>query len=247
MNHRESIGKRKNPSESIKPLKTYTIPDGASVPSEFIENPTQQILGESFFMKNTNIESSDDEMPDLFSQKMNKNQSVSDFSFQQTRSNNQPDDITSYNEYVQQVKQKRIQDKVDNITKKLDLLLKSTILTKEIQIADDLVFTIRNLKNEDQANSILESVGSKYQIQESLSIRDGLVARSIHKVSGLSIKDIFEEDSIDNRMFLVKKLDDKIVSRLHQEVLIFQEECEKKYGVKSSKDFDEIIAQIKKA
>ena len=248
--YKPSIGRRKNPGQSPAPIRNYTIPDGASIPSEYIANPDDSILKESFFMNNQNNDIPPDPFGSPSGQQFPPGQFPPGFpGMPQQNYSTMPavDPRVQYQMQQQQFQQQRIQQRVDDVTRKLDLLLKSTILKKDIVIANDLIFTLRNLTNEQQVKALMSSVGAKFRIEESLILRDWLVAQSIDKVSGMSISDIFGEDTIENRLFLVKKLDDKIAGRLHQEVLVFQEECEKQFGVKSQADFDKLIEEIKKA
>ena len=243
-----SIGKRRNPGQSGSPMRNYTIPDGASIPSEFIPNPSPELMSQSFFVNNLNTGKSEQFVPGMPGELPpgfpgGPPQQQSSFIAPPAMMNPQ----ITYQQQVEQFQQQRIQQRMDDITRKLDLLLKSTVLTKDIEITNELIFTISNLTTEQQSTALMASVAVKYRIEESLILREYLLAQSITKVSGMKIQDIFGDDSLESRLFFVKKLDEKVATRLHQEVLIFQEECEKQYGVRTQADFDKLINEIKKA
>lgn len=225
--YKSSIGRRN--SNSTQQPKNYTIPDGASVPSEYVDQPSQDLFNQSFFSNQQNIPQ--DPFPP---------QANSGNPFQQAFPN-------PYQQNFQQPIQQDPRQTVNTIQRKLDALLHSTVIKKEIVIDDVLRFTIKNLTNEEQMRSILAATGASFKIEESSIIRDYLVAQSIDNVSNMTVEQIFGKDTMEFRLYLVKKIDDKIIARLHQEILLFQEECEKKYGVKTEAEFNKLIEEIKKA
>lgn len=233
---KSSIGRRN--SAPAQPQRNYTIPDGASLPSEFIDKPTQEMYNQSFFATQAQNMSQDPFPPQATNEDL--------FPGQPSFSNPYQQPVQQQQTY-QPIQQQNVKQTVNSIQRKLDALLHSTILKKEIEIDDVLRFTIKNLSNEEQMRAILAATEAKFKIEESSIIRDYMVAQSIDNVSNMTIEQIFGKDTIEFRLYLVKKIDDKIVVRLHQEVLLFQEECEKKYGVKTEAEFNRLVDEIKKA
>jgi len=235
---KSSIGRRN--SGPAQPQRNYTIPDGASMPSEYIDKPSQEMYNQSFFANQQQNVPADPFPPQATHEDLFPGQPSFTNPYQQPQQ--QTFQSTNFQQPMRDPRQT-----VNLIQRKLDSLLHSTIIKKEIVIDDVLRFTIKNLNNEEQMRSILAATEAKFKIEESSIIRDYMVAQSIDNVSNMTIEQIFGKDSLEFRLYLVKKIDDKIVMRLHQEILLFQEECEKKYGVKTEDEFNKLIEEIKKA
>ena len=109
-------------------------------------------------------------------------------------------------------------------------------------------FEMRSLTDgelEDVIN-VMMTMADKHEASFTLEIRRQTLARSLFRIDGISINEIIGSNKIEDRINLIKQLDDVLVSALYKKYESDILAKTKEYAIKNDADVKEIVDTVKK-
>lgn len=129
---------------------------------------------------------------------------------------------------------------------RIEMLLGMTRDTKEVDITDDLSFTLQTLKSKEIRNALLAASAYAGTVEYAFELRKQYLARSITHVSEVEISNFLGRDDFDTILFFIEEMSEPILDRLFTEYGILDEENKSKYAIKTPEEARELVEDLKK-
>ena len=129
---------------------------------------------------------------------------------------------------------------------RIEMLLGMTRDTKEVDITDDLSFTLQTLKSKEIRNALLAASAYAGTVENAFELRKQYLARSITHVSEVEISNFLGRDDFDTILFFIEEMSEPILDRLFTEYGILDEENKSKYAIKTPEEARELVEDLKK-
>lgn len=129
---------------------------------------------------------------------------------------------------------------------RIEMLLGMTRDTKEVDVTDDLSFTLQTLKSKEIRKSLLAASRYAGTVEYAFELRKQYLARSITHVSEVEIDNFLGREDFDTKLFFIEEMSEPVLDRLFTEYNILDEENKNKYAIKTPEEARELVEDLKK-
>lgn len=130
--------------------------------------------------------------------------------------------------------------------KRIELLAGIGRLTKDVKLGEH-TFTLRTLKSKEVAEATQATFSQvNTQLEAFYASRREQLARSIYLIDGQDIALVIGDGSIESILSMIDSFEDVVVDKLYDEFSALKKESKTLYGLNTSKDAQEVSADLKK-
>jgi hypothetical protein len=119
-------------------------------------------------------------------------------------------------------------------------------LTRDVKVGDS-TFSLRTLKNKEAQEAMLDTLALvKTDLEASYENRKRQLAKALFKIDGEEVSVVLGTEDPVAVLELLESLEETITDKLWTEFVSLKEEAKTKYGINTTKETEEVAADLKK-